>query len=157
MFKKILISSISLVFVLSAIFFVQRDVFEESSNNGVAMKTNSELKGIKNAMERGKGNKNGIYKRFSDEVEDMPTDDFVNHKPVAVIDVKPGLEISTSDKVFFDHSKSYDQDGDVLANVEWIGIQDSYSISGSYEVYLRVQDEHGEWSDWSMVTLKVTE
>lgn len=153
MLKKAMISLIGCSLVLlGVVLFIQID----NSNNHVALNKNEHSTGIKNALENGKGNKYGIHKNNSGESNpDLPNEDFVNQKPVAVIDILPSSTVNTTTNVVFNHSNSYDQDGDKLVNVEWIGVQDTYPLEGDYEIYLRVQDEHGEWSDWSMTVLTV--
>lgn len=73
-------------------------------------------------------------------------------KPVAVITLKSSSSskyINTSDKLAFSLSSSYDPDGDKIINYEWENKKETYPI-GTHEVRLRVQDDEGYWSDWTV-------
>lgn len=62
--------------------------------------------------------------------------------------MSPEQGLTTKTEIIWDYSNSYDPDGDAIINAEWQGKQNMYDVQGEYTVQLRVQDEHGLWSDW---------
>lgn len=76
-----------------------------------------------------------------------------NQKPVASFTMTPEEGITTTTEIVFT-STSTDPDGDALTP-EWTGKQDVYSEEGVYTVTLRVQDEHGLWSEMVSKTFTV--
>jgi len=80
----------------------------------------------------------------------------INNKPVAVITMTPGTALTTDNNITWGYSGSTDIDGDAITNVEWQGKQDTYT-AGTYIVKLRVQDEHGLWSDWTSKSFTVSQ
>lgn len=71
-----------------------------------------------------------------------------NEKPISIINLTPSTNITTDTIISWNSNASYDPDGDVITNEEWENKQSNYSNSGEYTIRLRVQDEHGLWSDW---------
>ena len=71
-----------------------------------------------------------------------------NGKPIAVISVTPEQDITTSTSLKWDYSKSYDPNGDSIISAEWKNKEEFYPNAQTYVVSLRVQDEHGLWSEW---------
>ena len=67
------------------------------------------------------------------------------NRPVALFDVTSPVYVGQ--RVVYTN-KSYDPDGDTIVKTEWsANKQDTYDKVGTYKVSLRVQDNHGEWSE----------
>lgn len=85
----------------------------------------------------------------------------VQEKPVVEVQRKPVALFTATTPVYVGQTvtytnKSFDQDGDKLIKVEWGGDKRAtYNKPGKYDVTLRVQDEHGEWSDKFTRTVEV--
>lgn len=77
------------------------------------------------------------------------TFEVLEEKPVAQFTVSK-TSIKAGDKISFNHSGSYDPDGDGIIDYEWKNKKDVYSESdtGKVTVSLRVKDGEGNWSDW---------
>lgn len=76
-----------------------------------------------------------------------------NVKPVAVITMDPTVAIQPTTVITWGEA-SYDPDGDKIVDYEWENKKDTYP-KGEHTVRLRVQDEHGLWSDWAEITFTV--
>lgn len=86
------------------------------------------------------------------EVREKPVIE-TQRKPVAIFNVSTPVYVNQ--KVTYTN-KSFDQDGDKIAKVEWGGDKrDKYDKPGKYDVTLRVQDQHGLWSDKFTRTVQV--
>lgn len=86
------------------------------------------------------------------EVRERPLVE-VQRKPVAIFDATTPAYVGQ--KVTYTN-KSFDQDGDRIIKTEWSASKKStYDKPGKYEVSLRVQDEHGAWSDTFTRTVHV--
>ena len=78
------------------------------------------------------------------QVKERPVVETQN-RPVALFDVTTPVYVGQ--KIVYT-DKSYDPDGDTIVKKEWsANKQDSYDKVGTYNVSLRVQDKHGEWSE----------
>lgn len=89
------------------------------------------------------------------EVKDKPVVE-IQRKPIAIFDVTSPVYVNQ--KVIY-YNKSFDPDnGDKIVKTEWSGAkQDVYTKPGKYDVYLRVQDNHGAWSEPFKRTIEVIE
>lgn len=68
-----------------------------------------------------------------------------NTKPVAQFTMSTPVKIG--EKVVF-KDESYDKDlGDSIVNRHWEGKKEFYTKAGTYTVTLKVQDDHGAWSE----------
>lgn len=76
-------------------------------------------------------------------------------RPVAVITMSPDSSITTKTLINWGASGSFDPDGDGVASAQWEGMQSAYETAGNYTVRLRVQDNEGNWSDWTEKTFQV--
>ena len=78
-----------------------------------------------------------------------------NSPPAASITMNP-INPIVGDTISWSGSASSDPDGDKIVSEDWIDNPTSYSTPGEYSTYLRVQDEHGVWSEFTGKTYLVT-
>lgn len=96
--------------------------------------------------------------KWSDPVYQMVV---VKDRPVVEEQRRPVALFTATSPVYLNQKvtykdQSFDQDGDKIRKVEWGGDKRaSYDKPGKYDITLRVQDEHGEWSDKFTRTIEV--
>ena len=88
----------------------------------------------------------------------------VKERPIVKVERKPVSIFNVSDPVYLNQpviytDKSFDQDlSDTIVNREWsANKKDSYDKAGKYDITLRVQDNHGQWSEPFTRTINVIE
>lgn len=85
----------------------------------------------------------------------------VRERPLVEVQRKPVAAFTVTSPVYVGQTvtytnKSFDQDGDSIIATDWsANKKSSYSKPGKYDITLRVQDEHGAWSDTYTKTVQV--
>lgn len=77
-----------------------------------------------------------------------------NRPPVAKFSVNKTTVAQGETVIYTD--ESYDPDGDKLVAEQWTGRKRAFFQPGEYTVSLRVEDDHGNWSEPAQVTITVT-
>lgn len=97
-------------------------------------------------------NANGIWSNWTSKTVTVREG---NQAPVARINVSPSLEGYTNTQFTFT-SGSTDPDGDEIIDTQWENVRTTYPV-GTHTIRLRVKDVAGVWSEWTEVTITVTQ
>lgn len=85
-----------------------------------------------------------------------PVPPVANRKPLAMIDILVTQDTRKNNLFDITSKGSTDPDGDLIVEEEWRNRSTAYHHAGKQEVYLRVKDARGLWSDWACKQIKLT-